>query len=175
MRPPLPLFAVYALTCELSHSVQHGGAGGGTFFLVHVATPLEYCEKTDRRGIYAKARKGNYKGFTGIGASFFSFLREEPELTRRADDPYEVPTDANLTVDLSQQSVSEIVHGQSLSLSTSTPEEKLTNAASQLSSSSSSPRASCRCLRFPLDIMKSSRRLAPHSWFPALEGSRQRR
>src|SRR5690242_15831715 len=30
----------------------------GSFFLVHVATPLEHCEKTDKRGIYAKARAG---------------------------------------------------------------------------------------------------------------------
>lgn len=53
-----------------AYCTQHGGAGGGTFFLVHVATPLEYCEKTDRRGVYKKARAGEYKGgFTGIGAS----------------------------------------------------------------------------------------------------------
>ncbi|KAL8287604.1 hypothetical protein RQP46_003462 [Phenoliferia psychrophenolica] len=71
---------------------KHGGAGGGTFFLIHVATPIEYCEKTDRRGIYARARKGEFKGFTGI------------------DDPYETPSKADLTVDLSTQSVSEVVH-----------------------------------------------------------------
>ncbi|KAM0747876.1 ATP-sulfurylase [Meredithblackwellia eburnea MCA 4105] len=72
--------------------LQHGGPGGGTFFLVHVATPLEYCEKTDRRGVYKRARAGEYKGFTGI------------------DSPYENPTNADLTVDLSKQSVLEIVH-----------------------------------------------------------------
>ncbi|KKK16501.1 ATP sulfurylase [Aspergillus rambellii] len=65
---------------------------GGNFFLVHVATPLEYCEKTDKRGIYAKARRGEIKGFTGV------------------DDPYEAPTNANLTVDISKQSVRSIVH-----------------------------------------------------------------
>jgi len=70
----------------------NGGAGGGTFFLVHVATPLEHCEKTDRRGVYAKARSGAVKGFTGV------------------DDPYEVPTNADLVVDTSKQSVLEIVH-----------------------------------------------------------------
>jgi sulfate adenylyltransferase len=47
--------------------VQNGGAGSGNFFLVHVNTPLEYAEKTDRRGVYAKARRGEIKGFTGIG------------------------------------------------------------------------------------------------------------
>jgi len=71
-----------------SHIIQNGGAGGGNFFLVHVATPLDYCEKTDRRGVYAKARRGEIKGFTGI------------------DDKYEVPSDADLTVDLSKESVS---------------------------------------------------------------------
>ena len=71
---------------------QHGGAGGGTFFLVHVATPIEYCEKNDRRGVYARARRGEIKGFTGV------------------DDPYEAPNNADLTVDCSKQSVLEIVH-----------------------------------------------------------------
>lgn len=67
-------------------------SGGGTFFLVHVATPLEYCEKTDIRGIYSKARKGEIKGFTGV------------------DDPYEAPRKPDLTVDLEKQTVRSIVH-----------------------------------------------------------------
>nr|P56862.1 RecName: Full=Sulfate adenylyltransferase; AltName: Full=ATP-sulfurylase; AltName: Full=Sulfate adenylate transferase; Short=SAT [Aspergillus terreus]AAF28890.1 sulfate adenylyltransferase [Aspergillus terreus] len=65
---------------------------GGSFFLVHVNTPLEYCEKTDKRGIYAKARRGEIKGFTGV------------------DDPYEAPENADLVVDVSKQSVRSIVH-----------------------------------------------------------------
>lgn len=48
---------------------------GGNFFLVHVATPLEECERTDRKGLYAKARRGEIKGFTGIGEPF-SFRRD---------------------------------------------------------------------------------------------------
>ncbi|GAP89914.1 putative sulfate adenylyltransferase [Rosellinia necatrix] len=64
----------------------------GDFFLVHVATPLEYCEKTDKRGIYARARKGEIKGFTGV------------------DDPYEPPSKPNLVVDCSKQSVRSSVH-----------------------------------------------------------------
>ncbi|WFD26422.1 sulfate adenylyltransferase [Malassezia nana] len=72
-------------------TVQKSG-GAGNFFLVHVATPLEYCEKTDRRGNYAKARRGEIKGFTGV------------------DDEYEAPKDADLKVDISQQSVAEITH-----------------------------------------------------------------
>ena len=64
----------------------------GPFFLVHVATPLEYCEKTDRRGIYKSARAGEIKGFTGV------------------DDPYEAPEGADLVVDCSKQNVRSIVH-----------------------------------------------------------------
>jgi sulfate adenylyltransferase len=66
----------------------------GNFFLIHVATPLEYCEKTDKRGIYAAARKGEIKGFTGV------------------DDPYEAPEgkEANLVVDLSKETVRTAVH-----------------------------------------------------------------
>ena len=52
-------------------------AGAG-FLLVHVATPLEVCEQRDRKGLYARARAGQLTGMTGI------------------DDPYEVPTDAEL-------------------------------------------------------------------------------
>ncbi|KAH6688875.1 sulfate adenylyltransferase [Plectosphaerella plurivora] len=64
----------------------------GPFFLVHVATPLEYAEKTDRRGIYQKARAGEIKGFTGV------------------DDPYENPTKPDLVVDHETQTVRSIVH-----------------------------------------------------------------
>jgi sulfate adenylyltransferase len=64
----------------------------GDFYLIHVATPLEYCEKTDKRGLYAKARRGEIKGFTGV------------------DDPYEGPENADLVVDISKQSVRNIVH-----------------------------------------------------------------
>jgi sulfate adenylyltransferase len=64
----------------------------GPFFLVHVATPLEFCEKTDRRGIYKRARAGEIKGFTGV------------------DDPYEVPSKPDLTVNLENQNVRSIVH-----------------------------------------------------------------
>jgi sulfate adenylyltransferase len=52
----------------------------------------------DRKGVYAKARRGEIKGFTGI------------------DDPYEAPSKANLTVDVSKQTVQEIVHSVVLML-----------------------------------------------------------
>ncbi|EXL38758.1 adenylylsulfate kinase [Fusarium oxysporum f. sp. radicis-lycopersici 26381] len=64
----------------------------GPFFLVHVATPLEYCEKTDRKGIYAAARQGEIKNFTGV------------------DDPYEAPAKPDLVVNLEKQNVRSIVH-----------------------------------------------------------------
>ncbi|KKA29698.1 hypothetical protein TD95_004464 [Thielaviopsis punctulata] len=65
---------------------------GGLFFLVHVATSLEYCEKTDRRGVYKRARAGEIKGFTGV------------------DDPYEAPSKPDLTIDCEKQSVRAAVH-----------------------------------------------------------------
>jgi len=55
-------------------------AQGGGFALVHVATPLEVCEQRDRKGLYAKARAGELKEFTGIS------------------DPYEEPDDAELVI-----------------------------------------------------------------------------
>ncbi|KAL8819229.1 MAG: hypothetical protein Q9191_007776 [Dirinaria sp. TL-2023a] len=64
----------------------------GNFYLVHVATSLEYSERTDKRGVYARARNGEIKGFTGV------------------DDPYEVPQRANLTVDLEKTNVRSAVH-----------------------------------------------------------------
>ncbi|KAJ0123452.1 sulfate adenylyltransferase [Diaporthe amygdali] len=64
----------------------------GDFYLVHVATPLEYCEKTDKRGIYKRARAGEVKGFTGV------------------DDPYEAPAKPDLVVDAEKQTVRSIVH-----------------------------------------------------------------
>ena len=54
----------------------HGG-----FVLVHVATSLEVCEERDRKGLYAKARAGLVQDMTGVS------------------DPYEVPADAELSID----------------------------------------------------------------------------
>ena len=51
---------------------------GGAFFLVHVATPLEECERRDRKGLYAKARAGEIPEFTGISSPY-----EEPRGRRR--------------------------------------------------------------------------------------------
>ena len=60
---------------------------GGAFFLVHVATPLEECERRDRKGLYAKARRGEIPEFTGISS------------------PYEEPDDAAVRVDTTGRSI----------------------------------------------------------------------
>ena len=46
-------------------TVTRQAGPGGNFFLIHVATPIEHCEKTDRRGVYVRARKGIINGFVG--------------------------------------------------------------------------------------------------------------
>jgi sulfate adenylyltransferase len=55
---------------------QYGG-----YVLVHVCTPLEVCERRDRKGLYAKAKAGIIKDFTGVS------------------DPYEEPDDADVVID----------------------------------------------------------------------------
>ena len=56
----------------------------GGFILVHLATSLEDCEQRDRKGLYAKARAGVLKEFTGIS------------------DPYEEPKDAEVTINTAE-------------------------------------------------------------------------
>jgi len=70
--------APYAVTRgEIRANIKsHGG-----FIEVHVATPIEVCEKRDRKGMYAKARAGLIKGFTGV------------------DDPYEIPQSPEVNID----------------------------------------------------------------------------
>ncbi len=71
--------------------VREHAEAAGTFLLVHVSTPLEVCEARDRKGLYAKARRGEIPEFTGISS------------------PYEVPTDADLVIDTSQVGVADAV------------------------------------------------------------------
>ena len=61
----------------------------GGFILVHMSTALEVCESRDRKGLYAKARAGIIKEFTGIS------------------DPYDVPQDAEVTLDTADLSPEE--------------------------------------------------------------------
>ena len=58
-----------------------GMCGSDRFIEVFVDTPLEVAESRDAKGMYAKARRGEIKGFTGI------------------DDPYEAPPNAEITLD----------------------------------------------------------------------------
>lgn len=53
--------------------------GKDDFVEVFVSTPLEECEKRDVKGLYAKARRGEIKNFTGISASFEA--PEHPDIT----------------------------------------------------------------------------------------------
>lgn len=58
----------------------------GAMIEIHVATPLDVCEQRDRKGLYAKARKGVIPEFTGIS------------------DPYEIPEHPQLRIDTSDRS-----------------------------------------------------------------------
>ncbi|MCY4565588.1 MAG: bifunctional sulfate adenylyltransferase/adenylylsulfate kinase [Gammaproteobacteria bacterium] len=73
--------APYAATRRLVRDMIEPAGG---FIEVHVSTPIEVCEARDRKGLYAKARAGNLKGFTGI------------------DDPYEAPANAEIIIDTAE-------------------------------------------------------------------------
>lgn len=63
----------------------------GGFYEIHVSTPLAVCEARDVKGLYAKARRGEIKGFTGI------------------DDPFEAPLSPDLALDTSQNTLEQSV------------------------------------------------------------------
>jgi sulfate adenylyltransferase len=65
---------------EVRKAVREMITGLGGFVLVHVDAPIEVCEQRDRKGLYAKARAGIIKEFTGIS------------------DPYEAPEDADVVL-----------------------------------------------------------------------------
>jgi adenylylsulfate kinase len=65
--------------------------GEKDFVHVYVGTSLEECEQRDVKGLYAKARKGELKNFTGI------------------DSPFEVPTDVDLEIETKNKTVEESV------------------------------------------------------------------
>ena len=66
--------------------------GKNDFLEVYVSTPLEECERRDVKGLYAKARKGEIKDFTGVSA------------------PFEAPSHPALTLDTSVLSLEESVN-----------------------------------------------------------------
>lgn len=65
--------------------------GYKNFIEVYVNTPIEICESRDVKGLYAKARAGEIKNFTGV------------------DAPYEPPIAADIEIDTSQISVEDAV------------------------------------------------------------------
>lgn len=65
--------------------------GEQDFYEVYVSAPLEECERRDVKGLYAKARRGEIRDFTGISA------------------PFEVPEHPALSLDTSQLTVEESV------------------------------------------------------------------
>lgn len=72
----VPLISPYRVGRDHSRALH--AAAGLAFVEVFVDTPLELCESRDPKGLYAKARRGELTGFTGI------------------DDPYEPPLDPEL-------------------------------------------------------------------------------
>jgi bifunctional enzyme CysN/CysC len=72
----VPVISPYVADRDQARAVHE--AAGLRFVEVWVDTPLELCEQRDPKGLYAKARAGEIKGFTGI------------------DDPYEPPAHADL-------------------------------------------------------------------------------
>ncbi|MCC6203212.1 MAG: adenylyl-sulfate kinase [Gammaproteobacteria bacterium] len=62
----------------------------GEFIEIHVDASLETCEGRDAKGLYAKARRGEIKGFTGI------------------DDPYEAPEKPELVLDSNNKNVEQL-------------------------------------------------------------------
>ncbi|MCZ8373437.1 adenylyl-sulfate kinase [Phocaeicola sp. KGMB11183] len=66
--------------------------GKQDFMEIYISTPLEECERRDVKGLYAKARRGEIKNFTGISA------------------PFEVPAHPALSLDTSKLSVEESVN-----------------------------------------------------------------
>jgi sulfate adenylyltransferase len=66
--------------------------GPGRFVEVFVDTPLQVCEQRDAKGHYARARRGEITGFTGV------------------DDPYELPLDPEITLDTLRHTPEENAH-----------------------------------------------------------------
>jgi sulfate adenylyltransferase len=77
-----PIAPYTAMRREVRDLIEQHGA----FIEIHVATSLEVCESRDRKGLYAKARKGIIPEFTGIS------------------DPYEVPERAEIRIDTENKS-----------------------------------------------------------------------
>ena len=85
----IAICAPIAPYAETRRQVRETISARGAFIEVYVSTPLEVCEGRDRKGLYAKAREGIIKNFTGIS------------------DPYEAPVSPELSIDTTQMSPEE--------------------------------------------------------------------
>lgn len=83
-----PIAPYTATRREVRETVENFGG----FIEVHIATAIEVCEERDRKGLYAKARAGLIKEFTGIS------------------DPYEAPESAEVVIDTAQVSPDNAAH-----------------------------------------------------------------
>ena len=83
------IFVVAALISPYEESRRFVRGLCANFIEIYVSTPLEECERRDIKGLYAKARRGEITGFTGI------------------DDPYEAPVSPEVTIDTRKLSIDE--------------------------------------------------------------------
>lgn len=88
---------VVALACFVSPTIEirqmaRTIIGADDFFEVYVSTPIEECERRDVKGLYARARRGEVKDFTGVSA------------------PFEAPVDPVLSLDTSVLTLEESVN-----------------------------------------------------------------
>lgn len=81
------VFVVASFVSPYEESRQFVRGLCGNFVEIHIATPLAVCEQRDTKGLYAKARRGEIKNFTGL------------------DDPYEPPVNPDLSLDTTDMSV----------------------------------------------------------------------
>lgn len=88
---------VVTLACFVSPTIEirqmaRTIIGADDFFEVYVSTPIEECERRDVKGLYARARRGEVKDFTGVSA------------------PFEAPVDPVLSLDTSVLTLEESVN-----------------------------------------------------------------
>ncbi|HDP89555.1 MAG TPA: bifunctional sulfate adenylyltransferase/adenylylsulfate kinase [Thioalkalivibrio sp.] len=88
----IAICAPIAPYAAMRRQVREMAEAHGGFIEAHVATPLEVCEQRDRKGLYAKARAGIIKEFTGIS------------------DPYEEPENPEMRIDTTEASADEAAH-----------------------------------------------------------------
>ena len=84
--------AAFISPTDESRSMASEIIGEEDFKEVYVSTPLEVCEQRDVKGLYARARKGEIKDFTGVSA------------------PFEEPSSPALSIDTSVLSLEESVN-----------------------------------------------------------------